>query len=162
MRQLASYSNPLSDVKTKALRALIENDDRIVGFIIEKDEGRVFIYTDSSKWCDGAGSGTFSGSSESAAVRCFKAEVQAAEPATGFETTPDFQPADDRDQRLTDAVVPRALIIGDSNSAKHAYLIECGATRFDTEVTAYANNRSQAARMAERDGHTVRSVNMIG
>lgn len=79
MRQLATYSNPLSDVKTKALRTLIENDDRIVGFSIEKDEGRVFIYTDSTKWCDGAGSGTFSGRSESEAVRCFKAEVQVAE-----------------------------------------------------------------------------------
>lgn len=75
----SSYSSPLAEVKTKALRTLLEKDDRIIGFSIEKDEGRVFIYTDSSKWCDGAGSGTFSGSSETQAVRCFKAEVQSAE-----------------------------------------------------------------------------------
>lgn len=52
--------------------------------------------------------------------------------------------------------------IGNTN-AKHAYLIECGNTRADySEVAVFANNRAQAARIAEREGLVVRSVNMVG
>jgi hypothetical protein len=43
-------------------------------------------------------------------------------------------------------------------TARHAYAIEVGAG----EVKVYASNRAQAARIAEKAGHVVRSVNMIG
>lgn len=78
MRALASYSDPMEAIRTKGLRLLVEGDDRIVGFSIERSEGRVFIYTNSSQWCDGAGSGTFSGTSETAAAACYRAEVRPA------------------------------------------------------------------------------------
>ncbi len=63
------YSQP----KTKALRDLIARDKRIAGLSIEADG--VFIYTDSAKWCDGSGSGTFRGDSETAAIKRFRARV---------------------------------------------------------------------------------------
>lgn len=84
-KQLADYSDPVSKIKTKTLRQLVENDPRVIGFTIE-DDG-VFIYTDSDQWCDDAGAGTFRGDSETAAVRDFRERVQRAEPATTTTTT---------------------------------------------------------------------------
>jgi hypothetical protein len=52
------------------------NRRRVTGLSIEPDG--VFIYTDSSKWCDDAGAGTFRGDSETAAIRRFNEMVQAA------------------------------------------------------------------------------------
>lgn len=67
--------------KTKALRDLIAKEgplgtERIMGLSIEPDG--VFIYTNSAEWCDDAGSGTFRGETETAAVRRFLARVQRA------------------------------------------------------------------------------------
>lgn len=75
---LASYSDPISKIKTAALRNLIQKDKRIVAFSIEGDDG-VFIYTNSNEWCDDSGSGTFHGSSEGAAVKNFLRNVQKAD-----------------------------------------------------------------------------------
>lgn len=69
MRMLASYSSPMSAIRTKALRRLVESDHRIEAFTIE-DDG-VFIYTNTAEWDDGNGAGTFRGDSETAAVRYF-------------------------------------------------------------------------------------------
>lgn len=68
-----TYSDPLTAARTKTLRKLLYNDKRIIGFTIEPDG--VFIYTDSSMWCDDAGSGTFRGDTEAQAARNFKAWV---------------------------------------------------------------------------------------
>lgn len=76
-KQLASYSDPIERARTKTLRRLVERDPRVVGFTIEGDG--VFIYTNSSEWCDDAGSGTFRGDSETDAVRRFRERVQRAE-----------------------------------------------------------------------------------
>jgi hypothetical protein len=46
---------------------------RVTGLSIE-DDG-VFIYTDSSKWCDDAGAGTFRGDSETQAIKRFYERV---------------------------------------------------------------------------------------
>lgn len=72
------YSDPLKVATTKALRKLLIEDKRIIGFA--KEEGRVFIFTDSLYWVSDDGlSGTFSGDSEVAATRCFKSTVQRPE-----------------------------------------------------------------------------------
>lgn len=47
---------------------------RIVGLSIEPDG--VFLYTCSADWCDDAGSGTFRGDSETAAIERFKRRVR--------------------------------------------------------------------------------------
>lgn len=64
--------------RTKTMQAFIEKEgpngiDRVTGLSIEGDG--VFIYTDSSQWCDDAGSGTFRGDSETAAIRHFYERV---------------------------------------------------------------------------------------
>ncbi|QJA42996.1 hypothetical protein [Phaeobacter phage MD18] len=61
--------------RTKAMLKFIEKEGpggtgRITGLSIEADG--VFIYTDSTQWCDDAGSGTFRGDSETAAIKVFK------------------------------------------------------------------------------------------
>lgn len=61
--------------KTKAMRAFLTREaHRVTGLSIE-DDG-VFIYTDSTKWCDDAGAGTFRGDSETAAIAKFYRSVQ--------------------------------------------------------------------------------------
>lgn len=77
-RTLDSYSDPLSRIRTKTMRALVESDARIVAFTIE--HVGVFIYTNSDEWCDDHGSGTFRGDSETAAVQRYRERVQRAEP----------------------------------------------------------------------------------
>lgn len=64
--------------KTKAMRQFLhlEAVRRVTGLSIEPDG--VFIYTDSTQWCDDAGSGTFRGDSETAAIRVFYERVQPA------------------------------------------------------------------------------------
>lgn len=55
---------------------LIKEADRVTGLSIE-DDG-VFIYTDSSQWCDDAGAGTFREDSETRAIKKFYSLVQKA------------------------------------------------------------------------------------
>lgn len=67
--------------RTKAMRAFLaregpEGTGRVVGLSIETDG--VFIYTESAKWCDDAGAGTFRGDSETAAIRHFRSRCRAA------------------------------------------------------------------------------------
>lgn len=57
----------------KALANLVKSDMRITGFSIE-DDG-VFIYTDSEKWADDAGSGTFREDTATAAIHKYKDRV---------------------------------------------------------------------------------------
>lgn len=65
------------NIKTKALWNFIAaNSVRLKGVSIEHDG--VFIYTDSSLWCDDAGSGTFRGDTETQAVQRFYANVRQA------------------------------------------------------------------------------------
>ena len=65
--------------KTKAMREFLAREaGRVVGFTIELPDG-VFIYTDSGKWCDDSGAGTFRGDSETHAIRNFYAWIRAAE-----------------------------------------------------------------------------------
>lgn len=64
---------------TTACRAFLAREraaGRVTGFSREADG--VFIYTDSSQWCDDHGAGTFRGDTEAAAMRRFKAQVQRA------------------------------------------------------------------------------------
>lgn len=64
-------------IKTKALRDFIAaNSVRLKGISIEPDG--VFIYTDSSLWCDDAGAGTFRGDTETQAIKRFYSQVQQA------------------------------------------------------------------------------------
>lgn len=61
--------------KTAMMTAFLEKEkQRIVGLSIEVDG--VFIYTRSHEWCDDAGSGTFRGDSETAAIRVFYDRVR--------------------------------------------------------------------------------------
>ncbi len=67
--------------KTKTLQNFVNREGpkgsgRVVGLSIEPDG--VFIYTDSSKWCDDAGSGTFRGDSELSAIKKFRQRVRKA------------------------------------------------------------------------------------
>lgn len=66
--------------KTKTLQNFLAREaaglNRIVGLSIEPDG--VFIYTDSSLWCDDAGAGTFRGDSETQAIARFRDQVQPA------------------------------------------------------------------------------------
>lgn len=63
--------------KTKAMRDfLAANRTRVVGLSIEPDG--VFIYTDSSLWCDDAGAGTFRGDTEAKAIRNFYHRIRQA------------------------------------------------------------------------------------
>ena len=65
------------NIKTKALRDFIAaNSVRLKGISIEQDG--VFIYTDSSLWCDDAGAGTFRGATATAAIKRFYANVRQA------------------------------------------------------------------------------------
>lgn len=73
MRELKGYSDKLSRAPVR-LRKLIESDPRIVGFSIEEDG--VFIYTESAKWDDGSGSGTFRGDNATEAIRYYRENVQ--------------------------------------------------------------------------------------
>lgn len=69
-----NYDTP----RTKTLARFLEREapHRVTGLSIEPDG--VFIYTDSSVWCDDAGAGTFREDSETAAVRKFYERVQRA------------------------------------------------------------------------------------
>lgn len=44
----------------------------------------------------------------------------------------------------------------------HSYDVYVGDTKDEINFNVIANNRDQAARRVERDGHKVRSVNMTG
>jgi hypothetical protein len=69
-------------IKTKTMRKFLEKEkDRVVGLSIEGagtkfDPQQIFIYTDSTVWCDSAGSGTFSGDTETKAIKHFYEEVR--------------------------------------------------------------------------------------
>lgn len=87
-----TYQTALGPVSTKALADFIRREGpdgtgRVVAISIEKDGDwrGVFIYTVSAQWCDDSGSGTFSGPSETAAIRAFLDRVQ---PGNGCETYP--------------------------------------------------------------------------
>lgn len=70
----------------KTIRALILKDERIVGVSAEGDDG-YFIYTDSHKWCDGSGAGTFRGDSWSDAIKKYKSRVMEYNPKRmGYNT----------------------------------------------------------------------------
>lgn len=73
---LNKYDKP----RTKAMQRFLlkEAPERVTGLSIEPDG--VFIYTNSSEWCDDAGSGTFREDSETAAIRKFYERVQRAIP----------------------------------------------------------------------------------
>lgn len=52
---------------------------------------------------------------------------------------------------------------------QHCYIVECekpdstgAGIRYITDIEVSATNRDQAARMIEKRGYTVRSVNMMG
>lgn len=65
--------------RTAAMRKFLEKEGptgtgRVVGLSIEGDG--VFIYTESAKWDDGGGAGTFRGDTETAAIALFKQLVQ--------------------------------------------------------------------------------------
>lgn len=63
--------------KTKAMREFLKREsNRVVGLSIEADG--VFIYTNSSEWCDDCGSGTFREDSETAAIKKFYERVRPA------------------------------------------------------------------------------------
>lgn len=75
--RMQSFDHP----KTKAMRDFLEKErHRVVGLSIEPDG--VFIYTNSSEWCDDAGAGTFRGDSETKAIRNFYDWVQPAQRAS--------------------------------------------------------------------------------
>lgn len=64
--------------KTKAMLAFLKREQgRVIGLSIESDG--VFIYTRSAEWCDDAGSGTFRGDSETAAIARFYDRVRKAD-----------------------------------------------------------------------------------
>lgn len=63
--------------KTKAMRRfLMKERERVTGLSIEPDG--VFIYTDSSQWCDDAGAGTFREDTETKAIKSFYERVRKA------------------------------------------------------------------------------------
>lgn len=63
--------------KTQAFAKFLKREAwRVVGYSIEEDG--VFIYTNSSEWCDDSGAGTFREDSETAAIRKFYQRVQKA------------------------------------------------------------------------------------
>lgn len=71
--------NAFDKPRTAAMRKFLEKEGpsgsgRVVGLSIEEDG--VFIYTESAKWDDGGGAGTFRGDSETAAIALFKELVQ--------------------------------------------------------------------------------------
>lgn len=53
-------------------------------------------------------------------------------------------------------------IIESIQNAKHAYDVEVGNGKLEGFVNVKANSRAQAARLVERAGYVVRSVNMVG
>jgi hypothetical protein len=66
--------------KTKAMKTFLEREGpngtgRVIGLSIEGEDG-VFIYTESAKWDDGNGAGTFRGDNETQAISWFKQNVQ--------------------------------------------------------------------------------------
>lgn len=71
------FDTPQTETLYRFLETEATNRGRVTGLSIE-DDG-VFIYTNSSEWCDDAGSGTFRGDSESGAIRRFREQVQPAE-----------------------------------------------------------------------------------
>lgn len=71
--------NSFDKPQTAAMRKFLEKEGpagsgRVVGLSIEGDG--VFIYTESAKWDDGGGSGTFRGDTETQAIARFKELVQ--------------------------------------------------------------------------------------
>ena len=63
-----------------AFKMFLEREKgRVTSHSFEGDDG-VFIYTDSTKWCDDAGSGTFRGDTQLDAIKKFYARVLPAEP----------------------------------------------------------------------------------
>ena len=73
MRKLESYSDPYHTLSGR-LKKLVDSDPRVIAISVEEDG--VFIYTETSKWDDGNGSGTFRGDNISEAIRWYKANVQ--------------------------------------------------------------------------------------
>lgn len=72
---MKSFDNP----QTAAMKKFLEKEGptgtgRVVGLSIEGDG--VFIYTESAKWDDGGGAGTFRGDTETKAIALFKELVQ--------------------------------------------------------------------------------------
>lgn len=72
--QTKAFATPKTDAMYRFLDTEVNNRQRVTGLSIEPDG--VFIYTDSDKWCDDAGAGTFRGDSESAAIRRFRDQVK--------------------------------------------------------------------------------------
>jgi len=71
--------------KTQSMaKFLVKEAARVTGLSIESpehdgDKASVWIYTDSTKWCDSSGAGSFRGSSESDAIKRFYREVRKAD-----------------------------------------------------------------------------------
>lgn len=64
--------------KTQAMRNFIEKEGpngtgRLIGLSIEHDG--VWLYTESHKWCDDHGAGSFRGDSETGAIAAFKSRI---------------------------------------------------------------------------------------
>lgn len=61
--------------KTKTMKNFLKKESyRVIGLSIEPDG--VFIYTNSTEWCDDSGSGTFRGDSETDAIKKFYSRVR--------------------------------------------------------------------------------------
>lgn len=61
--------------KTKIMKNFLKKESyRVIGLSIEPDG--VFIYTNSTEWCDDSGSGTFRGDSETDAIKKFYSRVR--------------------------------------------------------------------------------------
>jgi hypothetical protein len=141
-----NFSTP----KTKAMQKLLETDDRITGLSIEPDG--VFIYTDSSKWSDDAGAGTFTGKSETAAIKDFKDSVRkaAAPPQeTTVKRAKDFKDTGNYDVTLTDGT--KTQIYRDTDQFSTGVWHEVGAASLDIlgytrkEAIATLERRTQQA-----------------
>lgn len=99
-----SFDSP----KTKAMRAFLQREAaRVVGLSIEGDG--VFIYTESARWCDDSGAGTFRGDSETAAIRRF---YECVRPAAEVPGAPERDPMTNRDRlrAMIKSLAGRALM----------------------------------------------------
>lgn len=65
--------------KSKTMKAFIARESyRVTSISFEGSDG-IFIYTDTSLWCDDAGAGTFQGNTETQAVKNFYERVMKAD-----------------------------------------------------------------------------------
>lgn len=88
--------------RTKALQDLMRRDARVIDVVVDPDG--VFIYTDSAEWADDAGSGTFRGDTEAAAIRRFKSRVRRVakpEPKSGPKPEPPSTPEPSNPDEIT-------------------------------------------------------------